>query len=82
MVTAGKIDEALEELKCIAKYNGKKLSDESMKKLEMFKSISDKEIALVSAKNLTSVLALNNYCTISGRGHSKFIHYVSQIASV
>lgn len=54
MVTAGKIDEALEELKCIAKYNGKKLSEESMKKLEMFKSISDKEIALVSAKNLTS----------------------------
>lgn len=49
MITAGKIDDALEELKCIAKHNGKKLSDESMEKLEMYKSIADKEIVSVDS---------------------------------
>lgn len=47
MITSGKIDEALEELKCIAKYNGKKLSEESLKKLETFKNANDKNIAIV-----------------------------------
>lgn len=42
MITAGKIDEATEELKCIAKHNGKKLSDESLKMLETFKNANEK----------------------------------------
>lgn len=51
MITAGKIDKALEELKCIAKHNGKKLSDETLKNLETFKSANDKEIEIVSTSN-------------------------------
>lgn len=48
MITAGKINEAIEELKYIAKYNGKKLSEESLKKLEMFKNTNEKEIEIVN----------------------------------
>lgn len=49
MITAGKIDDAIEELKCIAKHNGKKLSEETLKNLDTFKSINDKdEIIIVS----------------------------------
>lgn len=48
MITAGKTNEAIEELKYIAKYNGKKLSEESLKKLEMFKSTNEKEIEIVN----------------------------------
>ncbi|KAL5242557.1 hypothetical protein ACI65C_009967 [Semiaphis heraclei] len=46
MITAGKINEAIEELKYIAKYNGKKLSEESLKKLETFKCSNEKEIEI------------------------------------
>jgi len=48
MITAGKINEAIEELKYIAKYNGKKLSEETLKKLETFKSSNEKEIEIVN----------------------------------
>jgi len=48
MITVGKINEAIEELKYIAKYNGKKLSEESLKKLEMFKCSNEKEIEIVN----------------------------------
>lgn len=51
MITAGKIDEASEELKCIAKHNGKKLSEESLKHLEAFKTVTDKEITIVNNNN-------------------------------
>ncbi|XP_060866747.1 organic cation transporter protein-like [Metopolophium dirhodum] len=46
MITAGKINEAIEELKYIANYNGKKLSEETLKKLETFKSSNEKEIEI------------------------------------
>ncbi|XP_060852099.1 organic cation transporter protein-like [Rhopalosiphum padi] len=46
MITAGKINEAIEELKYIAKFNGKKLSEESLKKLEAFRSTNEKEIEI------------------------------------
>lgn len=52
MITAGKIDEAIEELKCIARHNGKKLSDESLKILETYKSANDKEIEIVSVYDI------------------------------
>jgi len=48
MIAAGKIDEAVEELKYIAKYNGKKLSEESLRKLETFKCSNEKEIEIVN----------------------------------
>jgi len=54
MITAGKINEAIEELKYIAKFNGKKLSEESLKKLEAFRSTNEKEIEIVNI--YTSVL--------------------------
>jgi len=47
MIAAGKINEAIEELKYIANYNGKKLSEETLKKLETFKSSNEKEIEIV-----------------------------------
>lgn len=53
MITAGKIDEATEELKCIAKHNGKKLSDESLKMLETFKNANEKPgIEIVNMRSL------------------------------
>jgi hypothetical protein len=54
MITAGKINEAIEELKYIAKFNGKKLSEESLKKLEAFRNTNEKEIEIVNI--YTSVL--------------------------
>lgn len=52
LITAGKINEASEELKCIAKHNGKKLSDDSLKKLETLKNANDKVNSLVNTINL------------------------------
>ncbi|VVC35894.1 Sugar transporter, conserved site,Major facilitator superfamily domain,Major facilitator, sugar [Cinara cedri] len=46
LITAGKMDEAIEELKCIAKHNGRKLSDESLKMLDMYKNANEKEMAI------------------------------------
>ncbi|XP_050525311.1 organic cation transporter-like protein isoform X2 [Daktulosphaira vitifoliae] len=46
LITAGKIDKAIEELKCIAKFNGKNLSDETLKKLEFLTIQINKGILL------------------------------------
>ncbi|XP_050424536.1 organic cation transporter-like protein [Adelges cooleyi] len=59
LITAGKTNEAIKELKCIAKYNGKKLSEESLKKLEMLTLETDKE------------LILDDKETVSGNSRSK-----------
>lgn len=72
MITAGKIEEAIEELKCIAKHNGKKLSDESLKMLETFKNASDKGIEIVSTYIIyIRCLPINN----NERHTIKFIIY-------
>lgn len=41
------MDEAIQELKCIAKFNGKNLSDETLKKLEYLTIEINKEILQV-----------------------------------
>lgn len=48
MIAAGKIDDAIHELKNIARINRKKLSDETLKILEAYKSANDKEIEKVN----------------------------------
>lgn len=48
MFAAGKIDEAIHELKNIARVNKKKISDETLKMLEAFKNANDNEIAKVN----------------------------------
>ncbi|XP_025416341.1 organic cation transporter-like protein [Sipha flava] len=49
MIAAGKIDEAIHELKNIARINNKKLSDETLKMLEAYKNANDKEIEKIEA---------------------------------
>jgi hypothetical protein len=60
MIAAGKIDEAIHELKNIARINNKKLSDETLKMLEAYKNANDKEIEKVNANNIHVPTYRNN----------------------